>query len=113
MSSAILRPLTRRIICRWWPIWKFADLVVCAEHLHLDGRRDEPQRPAAHAGVERDHARARAVAVFGADSAGEHVLGDVDLMFFAIDVSPGTHAATSVHIECPISRTLVRAPAGL
>lgn len=60
----------------------------------MNRRGDDAERPAAHADVERDHGRARAVAGVRADTAREHVLGDVDLMFFAIDLCPGTHAAS-------------------
>jgi hypothetical protein len=44
---------------------------------------------------------AAAVAGLGAHAAGEDVLRDVDLMFFTIDVSGGTHAPATVHIGCP------------
>jgi hypothetical protein len=51
-----------------------------------------------------------AVAVaLGADAAGEDVLRDVDLMFFAIDVSGGSHAADTLHIGCPDARRRARA----
>jgi hypothetical protein len=43
-----------------------------------------------HAEVERDNVGARA-ALLRTNAAGEHVLCDVDLMFFAIDVYPGAH----------------------
>jgi len=63
--------------------------------LHLNGGRNDAERPRVQSAVECQDVRACAVvAALRADAAGEHVLRDVDLMFFAIDVSGGTHAPT-------------------
>ncbi|MBW8861528.1 MAG: hypothetical protein JF610_05640 [Acidobacteria bacterium] len=71
--------------------------------MHLDGGRHEPERPRAQSGVYADDVStcAGAGVVLGAHAAGEDMLRDVDLMFFTIDLSGGTHAAASLHIGCP------------
>jgi hypothetical protein len=86
-------------------------LTVVVEHLHLDGGRHQPERPGAQSGVHADDVSTCAAAgvVLGAHAAGENMLGDVDLMFFTIDVSGGTHAAATLHIECPCARRRTRA----
>ena len=60
----------------------------------MNGGGDQAERPRPQTGIEGDDMRtcAAAVVVLGAH-AGEDVLRDVDLMFFTIDVSGGTHAA--------------------
>jgi hypothetical protein len=70
-----------------------ADVAVFVDHLHLNGRIHHAERPSARAEIERDDVRADAVAVLRAHAAGEHVLGDVDLMLYPIDVSPRSHAS--------------------
>jgi hypothetical protein len=66
--------------------------------LHLDGGRNQAEWPRAQAAVERDDPSACVVVVaLSADAAGEHVLRDVDLMFFAIDLSGGTHARPAAY----------------
>jgi hypothetical protein len=71
--------------------------------LHLDSGRDQAERPRAQSGVDADDVSTCAAAgvVLGAHAAGEDMLRDVDLMFFTIDVSGGTHAAATLHIGCP------------
>jgi len=64
--------------------------------LHLNGGGDQAERPRPQSGIQRHDMRTCAAAVvvaLGAHAAGEDVLRDVDLMFFTIDVSGGTHAA--------------------
>jgi hypothetical protein len=70
--------------------------------LHLDGGRNQAERPRAHSGVPTGDVSTCAAAgvVLGADAAGEDMLCDIDLMFFTIDVSGGTHAAATLHIGC-------------
>jgi hypothetical protein len=63
--------------------------------LYLHRRRDQAEGPRAQSAVERhDMSAGAGVVVLGTDAAGEDVLRDVDLMFFAINVSQGTHAVT-------------------
>lgn len=50
------------------------------------------------------------VVVLGTDAAGEDVLRDVDLMFFAINVSQGTHAATRCILGALAGRCTPRRP---
>lgn len=73
----------------------------------MDGGCDQTERPRVQSAVEPHDVRTCAVVVaLGADAAGEHVLRDVDLMFFTIDVSGGTHDADPLHIGCPDARCL-------
>jgi hypothetical protein len=80
--------------------------------LHLDGRSDEAERPRAQSTIHADDVStcAAAVRALSADAAGEDMLRNVDLMFFTIDVSRGTHAAATLHIGCPGAHRLMRAP---
>jgi len=62
--------------------------------LHLDRGRNQPERPPARSRIQGDDVStcAAGVVALGAHAAGEDMLRDVALMFFAIDVSGGTHA---------------------
>jgi len=59
--------------------------------VHLNGGRDDPQRPGESVDVGRGDAVERIRGHFGMN-AFEDVLDDVDLMFSPIDLYPGPHA---------------------
>ncbi|PYR41385.1 MAG: hypothetical protein DMF93_08395 [Acidobacteria bacterium] len=60
--------------------------------MHLNGGRDDSQRPRESVDVERGDAVERIRSHFGMNASFEDVLDDVDLMFSPIDLYPGPHA---------------------
>src|SRR6267378_5151443 len=87
------RAADHRCQSTWKPASAVAVVIVGPEHPDFNPRRRRALRRPALAEVELDHARVFQMAAGRPETTSEDTFGDVDLMLFAIDVSPGRHAA--------------------